>query len=601
MAIKRIVPIDYLNRDFESIKSGLVDHAKRYFPDTFKDFNEASFGALMLDAVAYIGDSLSFYLDYQVNESFIDSAIEYSNVARIARQMGYKDTGRPASSGVVALYVKVPKNTNSDGPNTKLIPILKAGSTFSTDGGVNFTLTQDVDFSDPNNEVVVATVSNNKVQSYAIKAYGTVISGDTVTETITVGAYQPNLLLSLESPDITEVISLIDDEGHVYYEVDNLSQDTIFRRIRNRRDTSTYAPAYVLKPISVPRRYTVERFQTITYVQFGAGSDSALKNVPVPKVSDVALKVTGKNYVTTSNFDPSRLNENDKLGISPSNTTLYITYRTNRASQTNASARALNSVGAGIFDFFNSDEDISAQDEQVVRSTLTVLNEEPIIGDTSSLSVEELKARAFGAISAQSRAVTKLDYESIAYRLPPGFGSIHKCNITQDPDSNRRNMNMYIISKTEPINGNLINTNNVIKSNLKTWLERHKMISDTLDIKDARIINFAIKYKITSSNSSNSNAVLTAVQQNIIDFLGTNDFTIGEPFPWTVLYQVINRTPGVLDTVKVELEPRYSSNYSGTTINFARHMSNDGRTLFVPEDAILELKYPNTDIIGTIA
>ena len=315
----------------------------------------------------------------------------------------------------------------------------------------------------------------------------------------------------------------------------------------------------------------------------------------------MALKVTGKNYVTTSNFDPSRLNENDKLGISPSNTTLYITYRTNRASQTNASARALNSVGAGIFDFFNSDEDISAQDEQVVRSTLTVLNEEPIIGDTSSLSVEELKARAFGAISAQSRAVTKLDYESIAYRLPPGFGSIHKCNITQDPDSNRRNMNMYIISKTEPINGSLINTNNVIKSNLKTWLERHKMISDTLDIKDARIINFAIKYKITSSNSSNSNAVLTAVQQNIIDFLGTNDFTIGEPFPWTVLYQVINRTPGVLDTVKVELEPRYSSNYSGTTINFARHMSNDGRTLFVPEDAILELKYPNTDIIGTIA
>ena len=237
----------------------------------------------------------------------------------------------------------------------------------------------------------------------------------------------------------------------------------------------------------------------------------------------------------------------------------------------------------------------------MVRSTLTVLNEEPIIGDTSSLSVEELKARAFGAISAQSRAVTKLDYESIAYRLPPGFGSIHKCNITQDPDSNRRNMNMYIISKTEPINGNLINTNNVIKSNLKTWLERHKMISDTLDIKDARIINFAIKYKITSSNSSNSNAVLTAVQQNIIDFLGTNDFTIGEPFPWTVLYQVINRTPGVLDTVKVELEPRHSNNYSGTTINFARHMSNDGRTLFVPEDAILELKYPNTDIIGTIA
>ena len=97
MAIKRIVPVNYLNRDFESIKQGLVDHAKRYFPDTFKDFNEASFGALMVDAVSYIGDNLSFYLDYQANESFLDSAIEYTNVARLARQMGFVQRGRGAS------------------------------------------------------------------------------------------------------------------------------------------------------------------------------------------------------------------------------------------------------------------------------------------------------------------------------------------------------------------------------------------------------------------------------------------------------------------------------------------------------------------------
>ena len=71
-------PINYTSRDFESIKDDLVNYAKRYYPTTFKDFNEASFGSLMMDMVAYVGDQLSFYADYQTNESFLDSAIAVS-------------------------------------------------------------------------------------------------------------------------------------------------------------------------------------------------------------------------------------------------------------------------------------------------------------------------------------------------------------------------------------------------------------------------------------------------------------------------------------------------------------------------------------------
>ena len=51
--------IDYTNRDFESIRNSLIDHAKRYYPDTFKDFNEAGFGSLMIDTVSYVGDMIN--------------------------------------------------------------------------------------------------------------------------------------------------------------------------------------------------------------------------------------------------------------------------------------------------------------------------------------------------------------------------------------------------------------------------------------------------------------------------------------------------------------------------------------------------------------
>ena len=95
---KRKTPINYTARDFDSIKDELVQYAKRYYPETFRDFNQASFGALMLDMVSYVGDNLSFYLDYQANESFFDTATERKNIIRHSKQMGYKFIGTPAST-----------------------------------------------------------------------------------------------------------------------------------------------------------------------------------------------------------------------------------------------------------------------------------------------------------------------------------------------------------------------------------------------------------------------------------------------------------------------------------------------------------------------
>ena len=124
---KRNVPIDYTSREFNSIKNDLVNYAKRYYPDTFQDYNEASFGSLMLDTVAYVGDILSFYLDYSVNESFLDTANDYNNILKLAKQLGYKKGGVPVSTGQVALYIIVPASTVADdisfAPDLSLIHI----------------------------------------------------------------------------------------------------------------------------------------------------------------------------------------------------------------------------------------------------------------------------------------------------------------------------------------------------------------------------------------------------------------------------------------------------------------------------------------------
>lgn len=131
---KDIVPINYTSRDFQSIRNELITHVKKYYPNVYQDFNEASFGSIMIDTVAYVGDILSFYMDYNVNESFLETSIETNNVIKMARQMGYKYKGLPASSGVVTMYIVVPASANGTQPDLDYAPILKAGAVFSSGG-----------------------------------------------------------------------------------------------------------------------------------------------------------------------------------------------------------------------------------------------------------------------------------------------------------------------------------------------------------------------------------------------------------------------------------------------------------------------------------
>ena len=218
MPNKKVKPVKYASKNFEEIKQQLVTYAKTYYPNTYKDFNQASFGSLMLDTVAYVGDMLSFYIDYQSNESFIDSAIETQNLLKLAKQFGYKNPAAFSSTGKCAFYVQVP--ANADGTqNTDLIPILKEGTTLSSNTGTSFILTSDVDFTKTDTEIVVADETEGVPTTYAYKAYGDVVSGIIETEILTVDAYQKFLKLTLEAENVTEIISVVDSEGNEYYEV----------------------------------------------------------------------------------------------------------------------------------------------------------------------------------------------------------------------------------------------------------------------------------------------------------------------------------------------------------------------------------------------
>ena len=593
---KQVIPIKYTNRDFDSIKQSMVEHARRYYPDSYKDFSEAGFGSLMLDTVAYIGDMLSFYLDYQANESFLSTALEYKNVMKLARQMGYKVKTTASSSGHVAFYISVPAVTGGSGPDTQYIPVLKKGSKFASTTGAVFTLAEDVNFAAPGNEIIAAASTGGVATKFAIKSYGRVVSGDLDMETIAVGNYKKFLRLKLNSRNITEVIDVLDSNGHRYYEVDHLAQNIIHHAIANRSSDKGNVPS-ILKPFVVPRRFIVEQERENTYIQFGFGSESNLTTEKIVDPTKIILDMHAKDHIIDKSFDPALLMETDKLGIAPSNVSLSITYRVNTADNVNAGVKQVVEVVNPIFSF-EDPSNLIISTINGVRASLELENELPIVGDVFIPNSDEIKYRAYGAYYSQNRAVTREDYKSLIYRMPNKFGSVKRCNVVKDANSFKRNLNIYIVSEDE--DGFLVATTPSIKQNLKTWLNNYKMLNDTIDILDAKIINFGIEFDIVSEIQADKYEVLAVATEAIKTRLFNLKYDLGEPFQISSVYKVLRNVTGVLDVVRVGLVRKTGGAYSPSYYDLEKNTSPDGRLLLAPENVILEIKYPDADLRGTV-
>ena len=599
MGTKKLYPaIDYTSRDFNSIKNDLVNYAKRYYPNTFQDFNEAGFGALMLDTVSYVGDILSYYVDYSANETFLDTALEYNNVLKLGRQMGFRLTGNPSSSGIATFYIIVPASVTGLGPDTRYLPILKQGTALSSDGGSQFILNEDVVFSDPKNEVVVSAANENTgvPTFFAIRATGQVISGEIREETIDVGDFEKFRRIELSDENITEILGCTDTNGHQYFRVDYLSQDVIFKAVTNRDASSNDKAASLLKPVVVPRRFTVERDRLKTTLQFGFGSERDVTSDPLIDPATTILDFHAREFVTETSFDPSNLLGTNKLGISPANTSLRVVYRVNTTDTVNIGANGLTAVADALFQFEDVNS-LNSNDVVQVQKSLEVSNDEPILGDVSLPTTDELKIRIYDNFASQNRAVSAQDYRALTYQMPGEFGAVKRVNIIRDADSQKRNLNLYVIS--EDSRGHLEQTNMTVKRNLKTWLNKSRMINDTIDILNTMIVNMQITFTIVADLEANKFAVLNAANLAVADLFRQQQ-DIGEPFFITDIYARLNAVRGVVDTTQVNVLKVSGGNYSSSHFDVEAAISPDGRYINVPENVIIEIKFPTEDIRGSV-
>jgi len=591
--------INYLARDFESIKSQLVEYAKRYYPNQYNDFTDASFGSFLLDAVSYIGDVVSFQLDYQSNENMLASAVNRDNIIKLARQFGYKAPLSPNVTGFVTVYLNVPSANNNAGPDVNYLPTLKQGTTFSTTDGAVFVLTEDVDFSEAGTDFVVSEVADATgiPTKYAAKRKAPVASGviEQTTQVVEDRTSKSGFLkIDIPQDEVIEIISVTDLEGNVYYEVDSLTQDLVYKSFINEGTTSSNT-LKVMLPTVAARRFIVDYSDNTVSLIFGNGKEDSSSTIDsINDPTKVVLQKHGKDYISSTVLDPTVLTQTRQLGIGPSNTSLTITYRYNTSDFLSAGANALNQVDSAEFTFLTTATDQLQKD--AIAASLEVENEERIAGTRLVFTNDELKQLAASSYAAQNRIVTTQDYEAFSYRMPSQFGSICRAYAKRDDFSPRRSINLYVLGKDD--NDDLVTATQATKDNLKTWLSRHKTISDSVDILDGRIVNFGIRFSFVANTNYSLIDARVAAEERLRFELEKRKYYFGESIDVSHLTKVINDVEQVIDVTKFEVYSITGAPYSDVEYDFIKNKTSDGRFIKLQDDFIFEIKNLDLTITG---
>ena len=611
MAIRR--NINYLNKDFTEYRAQLINYAQSYFPTTYTDFSETSPGMMFIEQAAYVGDVLSFYLDNQIQENYVQYARQDNNLYQMAYMFGYKPTVTTLATTEVDFYQLVPSKLSGSEyiPDYDYALYVNANTTTSTRTGTptTFTIEDPIDFSvsssDNPTTVSIAQITSGNPSQFLLKKTAKAFSGTINTTTDVVGSPQEFLTVNIDAANIAGIIDVFDSDGNEYYEVDYLGQDLIFDSIKNTNinDPDNYSAGndtpYILKTKQVQNRFTSRFIDRGTLqLQFGSGNPNDTTEEIIPNSFNVGLGLPFQQSKLTAAYSPTNFVFTNTYGVAPSNTTLTIRYYTGGGTSANILANTLTNPNTSTIQFLNGG--LNQTLASTVFSSIATNNPIAASGGSDGDTIQEIRQNILANYGSQQRNVTADDYLVRTLSMPSKFGTISKA-LTQKPDAKSANTTLDIFVLSQDINGNLATASSPLKENVKTYLNQYRMIGDTISIKDAFIINIGINFEIITLPNYNNNKVLENCILELQRYFNINRWQINQPILINPLFVLLDEVEGVQTVKKVEF-----SNLVGISKGYSQYAyditgATQNGTIFPSLDpSIFEVKYPNTDIKGQV-
>jgi len=604
--------IKYINRDFSDFRARLIEYARTYFPQTYNDFSATSPGMMFMEQAAYVGDVLSFYLDNQFQETFVQYAQQTNNVFELAYMFGYKPKTTGVAQTLITFYQQLPSKLVGGQyvPDYDYALVVEGNSTISTPNNISFLIQDKVDFSvsssqDPTN-VSVYQIAGNIPQYYLLEKTRKAISAEVKTLNFSFGAAEQFSTVDINDPNIIKILDVTDSDGNKWYEVDHLGQEMVLDTIKNTNvnDPNVNGDTpYLLRLKKVARRFAT-RFTSLNnlQLQFGSGNPSDVTEEITPNADNVGIGLPFEQDKLTTAYSPTNFLFTGTYGIAPSNTTLTVRYLTGGGVNSNVNSGVLTNLNKSNTRFTNIN--LNSTTANYIFNSLTTNNTVAASGGKGGDTLEEIRQNTLALIASQKRSVTADDYLIRALSMPSDYGAISKAfieqpKLTDNQVSTIETLNLYVLSLNAQ--GQLDYASTTLKNNLRTYMSQYRMIGDNIEIRNAFIINIGVDFEIIVLPEYNNNEVLLACITALQDYFNISKWQINQPILLRDLYILLDRISGVQSVKNISI-----SNKAGTVLGYSQYAyditgATQNQVIYPSLDpSIFEIRYPNNDIKGKV-
>jgi hypothetical protein len=610
--------ITYINKDFSELRASLVDYARTYFPTTYNDFTPASPGMMFMEMAAYVGDVLSFYLDNQIQENYLQYARQTNNLYELAYMFGYKPNVTQTATTYIDFYQQVPAllsgSTYVPDFSYALFVNQNAQVKSNSNSSISFLVDNPIDFSTSSSsnptEVSIFSSAGGNPTFFLLKKSSKATAATISTISFTFGPPIPFSTVNIVGEKIVGILDITDQTtGDKWYEVDYLAQETVFDSIKNTNtndpNLSQYSgdTPYILQLKLIQRRFATRFLDSTTLqLQFGSGTTADNDAEIIPNPDNIGLGLPyGQSKLTTA-FSPSNFIFTNTYGIAPSNTTLIVRYLTGGGVSSNVPANDLNNLIANT-QFLNNN--LNASTANAIFASLAVNNPIAADGGGDGDSIEEIRQNASANFASQLRNVTQDDYLVRSLSMPSNYGVISKAYIEPtkaqsiSAGESQSVLDLYVLSYN--VNNQLTIASPALKQNLTTYLSQYRMVNDSVNIKDGFIINIGVNFSIIVLPNFNSNDILTKCITALKDFFTIDKWAINEPIVLRDLYILLDAIEGVQTVQNITI-----NNQSGEDLGYSKYsydiLAATQNNVIYPslDPSIFEVKYPNTDIQGRV-
>jgi len=654
--------INYVGKDFATLKQNLIEYTKTYFPNTYSDFNEASPGMVFIEQAAAIGDVLSFYQDTQLKESMLAHASERKNVVALAQTMGYKPKISTPAVTTLTVYQLVPSigSGSANIPDETFCLRIKEGMEVAsnTDSNIIFRTTDVVDFSlKSDREVDVhERGADGEPNFYLFTKKVKAISATQKEQSFGFTTYQEYPKITITDDNIIGISSVTYQDGTKWYEVPYLAQESVFVEKANTESnsgelsSSSSVVPYILEVQKVPYRFATKVNSDNTLdLQFGSGDTNMADEIILPNTKNVGLGLANSVNRLNQGIDPSNFLKTNTFGIVPTST-LTVKYLVGGGVTSNINSNELNRIIRVEYD----EDLLSLTSDQInqyneMKLSIAVNNDEPAVGGRGSESIEEIRQNALAMFGSQNRAVTKEDYVVRALSLPERYGSVAKVYVSPDGeiDNNspssilaspkniaefvgvvesmkdkskseiQKELVKYLSQKKTAIaevnnpfainmyvlgydsNKNLTQLNKAVKQNLKTYLGEYRMLTDAVNIIDGFIVNIGVDFEVICYQNYNKREVVANCLTELQSYFEIDKWTFNKPINISEIELILANVEGVMSVPSVKIYNLCGGDGNYSPNKYNIDEASKGKIVYPSLDpCIFEVKYPNKDIKG---